>query len=239
MRTNGVAMVHGASVAAILIGTATLLSPVVAGEARFDCGACIAGLESMPVADRELICRATVRVQDFFAGYGIDPGAVIRVGPAEEGSAQTPRHLGLYDLRQRRITLLPYEHARRRDIPDMLFGQEINAALYVSVVAHELAHAIADQHFRQRPAPLVAQEYIAYTAQLSTLESGIRREILSRSRRTAFADIDEMSTTYYALDPSGFGIKAFLHFRQLDDPGAFLRGLLSGEIYSDSWDNEL
>ena len=42
--------------------------------------------------------------------------------------------------------------------------------------------------------------------------------------------IDEMSSTYYGLDPSGFGIKAYRHFLSLDDPSRFLRGLLSGEI---------
>lgn len=228
-----------ASVAALLIGIATLTTPVDAGEASPDCAACITGLEKMPVADRALICRASARVRDFFTRYGIDPGAAIQVRLAAQESVQAPRHLGLYDLRHRQITLLPYEHARDRMIPDMLFGETIDEALYTSVVAHELAHAIADRHFRHRPASRVAQEYIAYTVQLSTLESSMRRGILSRFDQTAFADIDEMSTTYYALDPSGFGIKAFLHFRQLDDPGAFLHGLLSGEIHSDSWGNGL
>jgi hypothetical protein len=109
---------------------------------------------------------------------------------------------------------------------------QMNEALYVGVVVHEIAHAIAGQHFEIRPASVVAQEYIAYAAQLSTMEPETRSEILQRYDLAAFGGIGEMSSTFYGLNPSGFGVKVFRHYQSLSGPGRsqFIRGLLSGAI---------
>jgi hypothetical protein len=204
-----------------------------------DCAERIIGLSAIAPPDRTLICRAAGQVQQFFGRLGIDPGAAIRVQLAEQPPDQELRHIGRYTFLDRQITLLSYASTRQHVAPDMLFGSPMDEALYTSVVVHELAHAIADQHFRQRPAPRVVQEYIAYAAQLSTIDPALREAILGRFNRRGFSDICDMSTTYYGLDPSGFGTCVFRHFRQLENPGVFVRKLLDGEIYCDSWDNGL
>jgi len=57
-----------------------------------------------------------------------------------------------------------------------------------------------------------------------------RSAILERYDLPAYEDIEEMSSTFYALNPSGFGVKVFRHYQSLPDPGRFIRGLLSGDI---------
>jgi hypothetical protein len=103
-------------------------------------------------------------------------------------------------------------------------------ALYESVVVHEVSHAIIEQNLTTRPTSRVIHEYIAYAAQLSSMVPDLRQDILRRYRQPGYADVDEMSWVYYQLDPSGFGVKVYRHFRALSDPTAFLQGLLSGAI---------
>jgi hypothetical protein len=87
-------------------------------------------------------------------------------------------HIGLYDARSAQVELLTFEQTRRQTLSDSLFGMQTNQGLYVSIVVHEMAHAIADQNFEVRPASLVAQEHIAYVAQLSTMEPALRAKVL-------------------------------------------------------------
>jgi hypothetical protein len=106
----------------------------------------------------------------------------------------------------------------------------MNNALYASFVIHEVAHAIAEQNFNSAPASLIAPEYLAYVAQLSTMDEPLRLQILQGYQVTPFAGIQDMSSIYYALDPNAFGVKAFLHYESLKDKTRFIQGLLTGAI---------
>ena len=59
---------------------------------------------------------------------------------------------------------------------------------------------------------------------------GKRSSILRRYTVEAFSEIDEMSMTYYALDPSAFAVKAYRHYLTLSDPAQFLADLLADAV---------
>jgi hypothetical protein len=128
------------------------------------------------------------------------------------------------------VRLLSFAAYRRQVVEDPPFGERASEALYRSFGVHEIAHAIADENFSMSRVPWLSQEYIAAVAQLATMEPALRSRILARYHLEAFHTTASMSTLYYQLDPSAFAIKSYLHFMALDDQGAFLRGLLSGEI---------
>lgn len=180
--------------------------------------------------DRKLICKAATTARSFFQSHGVDIRQSLRIRSQDEQAASTLPHIGSYSTADKTVSLQSFEQASGKDGGNTLFGLPLDKILYESVVVHEIAHAIADQHFTCRPPPLVAQEYLAYVAQLSTMEQTTRERILIRNGRPAYEGIGEMSPTYYALDPSGFGIKAYRHFVALTDPGEFIRGLLSGRL---------
>ncbi|MCB1772002.1 MAG: hypothetical protein KDI88_00175 [Gammaproteobacteria bacterium] len=182
--------------------------------------------------DRSLICDAAARAREFFRSFGIGIRQSIRIEASSEAGGLP--HIGSFSLTDRIVRLTGQRRAGSEMAGDTLFGLPLNETLYRSVVVHELAHAIANQHFVDARPSLVAQEYIAYVAQLSTLETATRARILAANSLPAYASVDEMSSTYYAMDPSGFGIKVYRHFLSLDDPGAFLRGLLSGDIKAET-----
>lgn len=180
--------------------------------------------------ERRLICDAAARAREFFRAFGIDIRRSIRIEASHGSDTAGLPHIGSYSLTDKTVRLAGPNQAASEAAGDTLFGLPLTEALYRSVVVHELAHAIANQHFVDARPSLVAQEYVAYVAQLSTMEPATRDPILQADSLPPYESIDEMSSTYYAMDPSGFGIKVYRHFLSLDDPGAFLRGLLSGTI---------
>lgn len=185
---------------------------------------------ALTTAERNLICRAERDVSAFFNAHGIEQKHTIRVQIVAEGLDQRFPHIGSYSAEQQLIKMLSQDKALCRQNENRLFGLPMDETLYRSVVVHELAHAIADQNFGYEHPSLVVQEYIAYVAQLATMPPDVKEKILSGSAVTGYETIDEMSCIYYAMDPSGFGIKAYRHFVALPDPGEFLRHLLSGAI---------
>jgi hypothetical protein len=214
--------------------------PTPADEAAFSpCPAIRLDPHHFGQAERSLICDAAAETRAFFRAHGVDIRHSIRIRAGVLPTDPTLRHIGSYSLTSKTIRLLGLTPAELRIANSTLFGLPLNDTLYQSIVVHELAHAVADQHFVSSRPSLVAQEYIAYVAQLSTMDPATREQILKANRRAPYTDISEMSSTYYAMNPSGFGIKAYLHFISLDDPGQFLRGLLSGDIAPDESDGML
>lgn len=179
---------------------------------------------------RELVCNAAHEVLAFFRSLGVEVKDVIAIQIADHDIDARLPHIGSYSSENKLVKLLSLKEAVARHNDNKLFGLSMNKALYRSVVAHELAHALADQNFGFEEPPLVVHEYIAYVVQLSTMDPELRAEVLAGSDVAAYEDVSEMSCVYYAMDPSGFGIKAYRHYVALSDPGAFIRRLLSGAI---------
>jgi hypothetical protein len=62
------------------------------------------------------------------------------------------------------------------------------------------------------------------------MEPNVRSKILQEYSVAPFAGVEDMSLTYYELDPNAFGVKVFLHYQSLADKSGFIQGLLSGSI---------
>ena len=193
-----------------------------------DCPAIEVQVTAESPQDRALVCEGAMQARAFFRMHGIAMQHPIRIRLHRSVIENHVFHIGVYDASQRRIDLLTPAAARHRCRLQSPFGLPMDEPLYTSFVVHEVAHAIADQNFAIRPVSQVAQEYIAYAAQLTMLPAAQRCEILQRYTVAAFDDIGEMSSTYHALDPSAFGVKVFRHYQSLTDKGAFIRELLSG-----------
>jgi hypothetical protein len=180
--------------------------------------------------ERQLIRDGATVARAFFRSHGVDVQETIRVDARKPDDSDRLPHIGAYSLQNKTIAILTLEQALRQNRDHTLFGLPLDEGLYRSVVVHEMAHAIAEQNFAIADPSLVAQEYLAYVAQLATLESGLREKILRGFELSPYEGIDEMSSVYYQMAPACFGVKAYLHFATLQDPGVFIRGLLSGSI---------
>lgn len=187
-------------------------------------------VEAGSPTDRILVCRGASKGLDFLSSHGFTLGRLIRIRLHDRPIGGEGVHIGLFDARTGMVDLLTFEQAQRQCAEQPPFRTAMDAALYESFVVHEIAHAITARQATNGPVSRTAHEYIAYSAQLSTMATAKRAQILDRYRVRAFTGSQDMSATYYALDPSAFGVKAYRHFAALEDPAAFLKQLASGTI---------
>lgn len=180
--------------------------------------------------DQALVCDAAEKARAFFQSHGIEIKRQIRIRLHQDEIKDHAHHIGLYRANKDHIDMVSLNHAKFHCNEQPPFDVEMNEELYVSFVIHEVAHAIADQNFSRTPSSRVLQEYLAYVTQFSSMDAGAQDKILQKYKVAPFASIQDMSLTYYQLDPNAFGVKAFLHYRSLSDKSRFIQGLLSGAI---------
>ncbi len=183
-----------------------------------------------PARDRRLVCGGASKALTFLRTQGFGPRAIIRIRLHDRPITDYREHIGLFDAHSGVIDLLTLGQAQRQCARVSPFRTRMDETLYESFVVHEVTHAIVAQQPSDRPVSRLAQEYVAYSAQLATMAPAKRAQILGRYSLKAFAGAQELSATYYALDPSSFGVKAYLHFASLSEPAAFVRGLVTGAI---------
>lgn len=194
------------------------------------CPAILIDPRDFSVQERQLIREGAISARDFFHVHGVELNGAIHLGIRTVDYSGSLPHIGSYSLEQKTIKILSLKQSLSQNDGNCLFGLPIDGSLYRSVVAHEVAHAIADQHFAMPAPSLVAQEYLAYVVQLSTMAPQLREKVLGGYDTLPYKDVGEMSRIYYEMAPSRFGVKAYLHFQTLKNPSAFIHGLLSGSI---------
>ncbi|MCK5662552.1 MAG: hypothetical protein KAI17_03650 [Thiotrichaceae bacterium] len=215
----------------IILGFSEIGDTVAAAIDSFsNCPGLSVYVDSNSSKNRALVCEGAEKARTFFLSHQIQIKRPIHIKLHAAGINNYPAHIGLYDSKKDQIDLLTLEHAKLLCASLRPFGMPMNESLYVSFVAHEVAHAIADQNLKTRPSSLVLHEYLAYVTQFSTMELQPQTEILKRYNLEAFQSLENMSLTYYRLDPSAFGVKVFLHFQSLPNQSQFIQGLLSGRI---------
>ena len=83
----------------------------------------------------------------------------------------------------------------------------------------------------------MANEYVAYAFQILSLPATDRDALLAAfPRPTPPKDLGPFNSTALLINPLRFATNAYRHFMSVDDRCQFLRGIISGEIEFDDWD---
>jgi len=172
------------------------------------------------------VCAAASTVFSFFRQLGLYKTVPLVVSivasmPEEMGTAM----LGCFTPSNNRISILSFEVAKSRG---PWFGRPIDRALYRSLAAHEIAHALAWCNTSNGPLGVRAREYVAYAVQFQTMDSDLRQAILADTPGTGFESEREISDTYFYLAPSRFGADAYRHYARPENGPRFLREILRG-----------
>lgn len=176
--------------------------------------------------DAHDVCVAAYQVFSLFRQLGLHNTTSLVVStvasmPDEMGSPI----LGCFLPESRSIRLLAFEAAKNRGT---WFGRPIDRALYRSLVAHEIAHALAWCNTSNGPLSVRAREYVAYAVMFQTMDSDLRDAILADTPGPGFESEREISDTYFYLAPSRFGVDAYRHYIRPESGLRFLREILRG-----------
>jgi hypothetical protein len=226
-------LVHAVAVAAV-VAFATRVD-AAAGGGPAESRPC-PSLPSVHVAaadprDADLACDGALAAVRFFEARGLRTFGHLEVDvraalPPDVG----PRAVGCWRPAEGRALILDAATFRGRR---SWFGVPIDARVYRSVAAHEVAHALAACNFAAPRPPIHAQEYVAYVVTLATMDPALRERVLRANPGDGFATVSTIGELLYAFDTQRFGVESWRHYAKPEHGDAFLRRVLAGEALAD------
>lgn len=173
-------------------------------------------------------CEASARAIHFLQTQGFKTAGTIEIHLLSELPATCLDHsFGCYNRADRRISMLALSECLEMKTLGEL---PLNPVLCNGFIAHEIAHALAADNFTIQHPSLLAHEYIANVTMIATLPRAQRERLLEQWPGKGFESADQISTTYYLLQPIRFGVKVYRHFTQLSNSKQFFKRVLSGKL---------
>lgn len=180
-------------------------------------------------AERDRVCAAAEAAIGLLRDAGLTYRDGLTIRPLVNAPAQyRGSEVGHFDIERNEIHILRLVDLEQSTRLRSAFEVPMSAALWSSYISHEVAHAVAEQHFAPGVRRFTASEYIAAVVQLVTMAPELRESILAR-----FADLepyrsaDSISSLYYLMAPGQFAVKVYRHYLGLGDAGpAFMQRLL-------------
>lgn len=176
----------------------------------------------------ELACQGSADAVGFLRARGMrmDRPFEIHLVKALPVPAARYSAAGCYVRAERRAYVLQFAVCARESRP---FDLPLDRVMYRSVVAHEVAHAVAGHNFTAAEPGLLAQEYVAYVTQLAVMPAALRTRILAQFPGTGFESEAQIELAVLLMDPNRFAAEAYRHFGKPENGTAFLRKLLEGK----------
>ncbi len=177
------------------------------------------------------VCRAATIATKLLSRCGIERNLDLGVTLIDE-----VRHpcgvavLGQYLTKQDMIELTTFSGCVDALAPDNAYRQLPQREAWRSLAVHEITHGIVSRAARAKDLAPMAQEYVAYAIQISSLSADSRRKLLEAMPGRAPSDTTSFNELYHAIDPLRFGVNAYRHYSAMPDGCAFLNQLMRGEI---------
>ena len=177
----------------------------------------------------ECLCETATKTINFLESMGFQTTDCITIKIIEDFPSRNSHNLfGSYNPKAQEVSMLTYSKAKYLSSKqELVSGLEMTKDLWCAFAAHELAHAIVNQSQVKIDASRCAEEYIACVTQLSVLASETLENFMEAYGSVdAFTSMDEMSYTYYLLDPNRFAVKCYRHYLSLSNPAKFIDQLI-------------
>ncbi len=180
------------------------------------------------ISDHRAACAGVGRAIRFLGERGLTAHGPLRIVVSDqlETLHGTPV-LGSFDPREGLISVPAWAVLTDGGTAATLFGLPLERELYVSIFAHEAAHAIIHALTANHRLSHAAHEYIAYTVQLATLASRLRDRILAADPAPGFSTEADINNVVLAFDPNRFAVRAYRHQQGCADPAAVLERLVT------------
>lgn len=180
--------------------------------------------------ERLLVCTAAA---DAIRRLGLCEIAVrrrIRVEIADSVRHPSGRPVfGYFDPKREIVMLTRYENAATLAI-DTPYGRLSHRDFYMSMVVHEITHAVMHQNERRKGTSHSALEYPAYALQLASLSPKARDSLLSAIPGAENIDSFLFNDIVLSFDPFLFAARAYAHFAARGNGCSRLTSLLDGDV---------
>ena len=215
------------------LGWAIVVLALTAGGIQAETLRCRAGnvlVHASDPRDAASVCEGAGDAVEFLAGVGLDVGEEIQIQVVEQlPSVAGSNAAGCY-VRSERFVYAPASTAYHRQNAGP--GGAISLIPYRSLIAHEMAHAIADNNFAVPNPTVQAHEYIASVTMFSTMPTVERERLLGALPGDGFDAEEQITATLYFLAPHWFAAQSYRHYVSLANGPAWLRKVLAGQALS-------
>ena len=206
----------------------------VAGADLIQCSNSNVVVEGANREDRDYTCQAAAAALGFLKDNGLNVDWPVKVHFSTNLPIETDSNAaGCYDLDHDLITVISLSECYASGRTRTLFYEPLDRDINNSVIAHEVAHAIALKNFVGKKTSRAALEYIAYVTQLSTLPQPVRDRILRKYTKMIFENTVQINSIFLMVNPAKFAVGSYRHFRQPENGSAFWQYLLTEEIELD------
>ncbi|MCM2340044.1 DUF6639 family protein [Rhodoferax sp.] len=220
------------------VRAATIASCATPAMARIEvtCATKDQPVHSCEPADVKLACEGANDAIYFLNAQGFNTANRVLIvvahqlpaaGTATAGGLYLDSPDGCHGDRAQAVHLLSYSEFKKFK---NWFHIPIEDALYRSLAAHEVAHAISDCNFKFARPTIQAKEYMAYVTMFATMAPAVRARILRKSPGHGYEGDWQMSTLIYMADPMRFGVQAYRHFLKPDNGRRYLHAILAGKV---------
>ncbi len=217
----------------LLIAAETVLLitfPTLISAEKVQCGPYVS-VSSQNTETAEQVCTASRRALALFESCGVPkilrPIQINVVHDLKEGC------VALYHCGEDTIELLEPSEMQERRLPESAFSHLNIDEYFRSVVIHELTHAANDGLPCPFESCVVADEYVAYSMQVMSLDTKSRQKFIERSGIQDRVSSEELSAIILFMAPDLFAQKVWAHLNQRENACRYIDGLSSGKIVLD------
>jgi len=180
--------------------------------------------------ERAQICDVVRRARPRLAECHLRQSRALTIRVVDRIAHPFESCMAQYDCREKVISVTDPEKLPEMLATDSIWRRIAPAALFDSLIVHELAHAFLDQT-ECLPMPCLAdQEYIGYALQIDALDEADRAAILAGNRIGDPADTGRLNDFMALAGPNHFAQAAWLHFSLPGNGCAFVGELVDGTV---------
>lgn len=177
-----------------------------------------------------LICRTASDQIARLGTCGILQARPITVAavPAIEGLPSNC--VGAFSCESDEIEVVLPETLASRDAHDFIYKGLRPEAAFVSILRHELSHALLEQTTEDRPIGPAAHEYISFAFQIDAMNDKDRAIFLKTNGQRPAKSLDTFNMVIYDLVPGRFASAAWLHFSVRGNGCDFVQDVIEGRV---------
>jgi hypothetical protein len=211
---------------ACIAGVLSVAALTAAAREPFHCPASPAVVSGASATEAAIVCDGARAATEFLLQAGVTLPVELPIDVVPTLPEAVPRDAaGCYATARGRVLLLPLQTFEQRGT---WLGVTADRALYRSVAAHEVAHAIAGCQKGPRPMTKLAHEVLANVTMYATMQPALREQLLAAHPGTGYDHERQIGILDYVFDPARFGADVYRHWAAQRDRTAFLRRVLDG-----------
>lgn len=178
----------------------------------------------------DLICRTATDHVARLSACGILPTRRISVTAAPVFEGLPANCVGAFHCERDEIETVSPETLASRDAPGFIYKGLKPEAAFVSILRHELTHALLEHTSEDSPISSAAHEYIAFALQIEAMTDDERAAFLETNGRIAAMSLDTFNMVIYSFVPGRFASSVWLHCSTPENGCRFVRDLIEGRV---------